>query len=175
MWSPFLSDYGSATWPQCPRKVWRNKSCRRYAQESGPEVDQWPSGLATSPTLLPLPRLYEQYVFTVIRGVFRVFLGLLLPWPPTKEKWVWKWLNLLLLVTSPVLVWSYRVIHTWQNEDIRFWNLIFRVFTFVAISHFLRWFIWQSKIFLAAASLTENLFFWCHANLFFPNHFAPTH
>ena len=38
--------------PECPRKGWRGNSCWLHPLESGPEVDQGPGGVITSPALL---------------------------------------------------------------------------------------------------------------------------
>jgi len=43
---------GSAMCPEFPRKDLRGKSYRLHPKESGPEVDQGPGGVITSPTLL---------------------------------------------------------------------------------------------------------------------------
>jgi len=66
--------------PECRRKDWRGKSCWLHPPKSGPEVDQGPGGVTTSPTLLnPLLAMEPTELSEIGKkyDVFQVLLGLL--------------------------------------------------------------------------------------------------
>jgi len=74
-------------WPEYPIKDGRGKSCWLHPRESGPEVDQEPGCVTTSPTRLGLSWCGASRT-TWIAGnheVFRNLLGLVSP-PPSRGK-----------------------------------------------------------------------------------------
>jgi len=89
----------SAKCPKCPRKEWRTKSFRLqstlHPRESGPKFVQWPGGVTSSPTLIGPPWCGASRTIwdCCWSRVFRVLLGLLLPWLSPKEKRARKWEN----------------------------------------------------------------------------------
>jgi len=52
LWRKDLNCLVSATWPEWLRKDWWGESCWLHPRETGPEVDQGPGGVITSPTWL---------------------------------------------------------------------------------------------------------------------------
>jgi len=77
---------GLATYPECPTKDRRGKSCWLHQRENGPEVAQGPVGVTTSQggsLGMEQPELFE---VVVDREVFLVFLGSLPTRPARDEK-----------------------------------------------------------------------------------------